>query len=63
MPSYQFEGTEAAKFATLAGRGRFFVSIKTLHLVKGRGMFSKPAFQRLGGEIVGEEAGTTEYRA
>lgn len=66
MPSYQIEGTDAAKFAYAKG-ARKVVGIY-LDTATGKAAWDvfKPAFIALGGQVVGEEAypaGTTEFRA
>lgn len=66
MPSYQIEGTDAAKFAYARGARKVVGIFQDTAAGKAAWDVFKPAFIELGGEVVGEEAysaGATEYRA
>ncbi len=66
MPSYQIEGTDAAKFAYDRGARKIFGLYQDTAAGKAAWDVFKPAFEKLGGKVVGEEgykAGTTEFRA
>ena len=66
MPSYQIEGTDAAKFAYARGARTVVCIYQDTAAGKAAWDVFKPAFLALGGKVVGEEAytaGATEYRA
>lgn len=66
MPSYQIEGTDAAKYAYATGARKVFGLYQDTAAGKAAWDVFKPEFEKLGGKVVGEEgykAGTTEYRA
>lgn len=65
MPSYQIEGTDAAEFVYKRGGRKVFGLYQDTAAGKAAWDVFKPAFQKLGGTIIGEEpykAGATEYR-
>lgn len=66
MPSYQIEGTDAAKFAYAHGARKVFGLYQDTAAGKPAWDVFKVEFEKLGGKMVGEEgfkAGSTEYRA
>jgi branched-chain amino acid transport system substrate-binding protein len=66
MPSYQIEATDAARFAYAKGARKAFVIYQDTAAGKAAVDVFKPAFQTLGGTVLGEEgykAGATDYRA
>jgi branched-chain amino acid transport system substrate-binding protein len=65
MPSYEIEGTDAAEFVYKRGGRKVFALYQDTAAGKAAWDVFKPAFQKLGGTIAGEEpykAGATEYR-
>lgn len=66
MPSYQIEGSDAARFAVSRGVKKIFGLYQDTAAGKAAWDVFKPEFEKLGGKVVGEEgykAGTTEFRA
>ncbi|MGE0736627.1 MAG: ABC transporter substrate-binding protein [Alphaproteobacteria bacterium] len=66
IPSYQIEGTDAAKFAYARGARKVFGFYQDTPAGKAAWDVFKPEFEKLGGKVIGEEpykAGATEYRA